>query len=638
MAKRPTPAARPKTTNQTKQTAPRTVASVFKPLLSDTFGEFRRFHLVPALMIVALATALYIRSVSYEYVLDDQIVVHDNAYTKQGIAGWGKLLTTETFEGYFGASKGTKKLVEGGRYRPLSLMTFAVEWQFFAPDTTTLPVKYDKMHDYTDAKTLPVRFVHHLMNILFYCLSGLLLYRVLWLLFPLSLREKWFLSVPFVATLLWIAHPTHVEAVANIKGRDEVLSLIGALGSLYFVLRWLSDSKNWRLIFAASSYFLGLLAKENTITFLAVVPFTMYFFSQARRSQYVTVFVPFALATVLYMMMRISAVGFLTVGQQITDVMNNPFADMTFGQKYATIFYTLLDYLRLSFYPHPLTHDYYPYHIPLTNWTDMRALTALAVYVGLGAVVVWGWKAKRVESYAILFFLATISIVSNIVFPVGTFMNERFIYFSTIGVCLWLGWVLMRQLPTHFPALRAVGWGVAALILAGFCYKTWTRVPVWATTESLNRSAIAVSKNSARANVFMATALFEAEYLPKIKTTDSLYAMRVLDTAEQHITHALEIHPSYTSALTMKAGFAAEHHKRDHDTQKLLKAYLEICQQGKYVEFMTTYTRWMHGRFETNLLENYYRQAYQVFTQKQRPDYAKTILGLAKQLNPNIVL
>jgi hypothetical protein len=80
------------------------------------------------LIIAALAFFLYAPSLRYGYVLDDQMVYVNNQYVQEGFAGIGKILSTESFAGFFGEQK---NLLVGGRYRPLSIVTFAIEKGLF---------------------------------------------------------------------------------------------------------------------------------------------------------------------------------------------------------------------------------------------------------------------------------------------------------------------------------------------------------------------------------------------------------------------------------------------------------------------------------------------------------------------------
>ena len=300
-------------------------------------------HRLPVLIILLFAFALYCQSISYDYVLDDKMVITQNQFTQQGIKGIGDIFKYESFRGYFGEQT---TLLEGDRYRPLSIASFAVEKSITGGNKT----------------------ISHLLNVLLYALTGLLLYRVLFQLFPQRKDEKWYLTIPFLATVFYLAHPLHVEVVANVKGRDEILALLGELACLYFSFKYISRNKNRYLLLSFLSIFLAMLSKEGAITFLAVVPLTIHFFTAAGNWKKFIVSLPVAAAFFCYVLMRLNAIGYLVDDKEVTDLMNNPFYGLSYSEKTATIFYTLLQYIKLHFVPYPLTHDYYPYQVRLLYW------------------------------------------------------------------------------------------------------------------------------------------------------------------------------------------------------------------------------------------------------------------------------
>jgi len=156
------------------------------PLYSslDFAPGFWKRHWKEAVIIPLLAFGLYWMSIPYGYVLDDQIVITDNQFTKKGIAGIWDILSTESFSGYFG---GQKDLVAGARYRPLSIVSFAVEQSIFGDNPS----------------------LRHFINILLYGFCGLLIFRILSILIPDKENKNWLLSIPFLAVALYILHPVH---------------------------------------------------------------------------------------------------------------------------------------------------------------------------------------------------------------------------------------------------------------------------------------------------------------------------------------------------------------------------------------------------------------------------------------------
>src|SRR5204863_864452 len=256
-----------------------------------------------------------------------------------------------------------------------------------------------------------------------------LLYRVLLFMFPRArsgLSESWFFSVPFVATLLFIVHPLHIEVVGNVKGRDELFAFLGEMGGLYFTFKYLEQKKLKQLVYSFLCFFIGILSKESVLTFLAIVPLTAYFFTKSSVSDKIKVTIPIVFATAVYLAIRVSVIGHLIGNGEVTNIMNNPFYGMSSAEKTATIFYTLLLYLKLLICPYPLTHDYYPYQIPIMHWNDWRPILSVLLYLAMAVVFVKGWRKKTVWAYSVAFYLVTLSIVSNLFISVGTFMNDRF--------------------------------------------------------------------------------------------------------------------------------------------------------------------------------------------------------------------
>ncbi|HJS54147.1 MAG TPA: hypothetical protein VJ765_06365 [Chitinophagaceae bacterium] len=535
-------------------------------------------------VLFLLATGLYIQTLSFDYVLDDTIIIVKNKFTQKGIEGIPEILSNETFKGHFGDQK---ELVEGGRYRPLSMVSFAIEKSITGGNAA----------------------LSHLINVLLYAFTGIFLYRVLLFLFPQSRRQ--FISMPFAAAALFIVHPLHVEVVANIKGRDEIFAFIAELAILYYSFKWLAENKTRYLIYSALCYFLGILSKENVITFLAIVPLTAHFFSHSSLADKIKITLPLGMATVIYLIIRYAVLGYMFSGQEITNLMNNPFYGMDPGEKTATIFYTLLIYFKLLFYPHPLTHDYYPYHIPVMNWSHWAPILSLVIHLVLLIFTLFYWKRKSVLSYSIAFYFITLSIVSNLFISVGTFMNERFVYHASLGFCIAISWLLVEKMNTN-RMKKNLGYATLLLGVLAFSILTYLRMPDWKTNESLNRSAIKVSYNSARANLFFGTMIWEKDYLTLPKDAGKARRKAVLDSLNPYFDKAIEILPNYSSANSMKAGAAAEYYKLDGDLENLVRTFEEVNLTGTYEKFILDYLHYINPRVKSlkdaKLLEGFYQR------------------------------
>src|ERR1019366_3277597 len=100
-----------------------------------TFGNFK----IQALILVVLGFILYSNSFLNEYCLDDGIVIQKNEYVQKGFAGIPKILSTDAYDSFY-RQMGAQQELAGGRYRPLSVITFAIEQALFgSKETVKLP-------------------------------------------------------------------------------------------------------------------------------------------------------------------------------------------------------------------------------------------------------------------------------------------------------------------------------------------------------------------------------------------------------------------------------------------------------------------------------------------------------------------
>ena len=222
-----------------------------------------------AMLVFILAVGIYFNSGFNGYALDDGIVITENPYTKQGFAGISDIFSHETFSNI--ADQNAE--LSGGRYRPLSIAMLAIEYQFFGANPG----------------------VNHFINVLMYALLCVLLFYLL--------KQYVFKSdqtAALLAALVFVVHPLHTDVVSNIKGRDEILCLLLLLVCIIYYLRYVSEKKFGQLAISLAAYFFSLLAKENGITFIAVIPLLLYFFFNKTIKQALLSVWPFVAVFMIY--------------------------------------------------------------------------------------------------------------------------------------------------------------------------------------------------------------------------------------------------------------------------------------------------------------------------------------------------
>ena len=178
-------------------------------------------------IVAALAFLLYANTLNHDYALDDYSLIKENSMTRKGSAAIGEILHSTYRAGYFNT--------DAQLYRPLSKVFFALEWQYSHGDPEGAP------------------HFGHWVNVLFYALTGFLLF------YALSLYLKGNYIASFLTASLFIAHPIHTEVTANIKSLDEILCFLMFVITIIFVHRYIQKNSIFNLGIAMASFFLALL-------------------------------------------------------------------------------------------------------------------------------------------------------------------------------------------------------------------------------------------------------------------------------------------------------------------------------------------------------------------------------------------
>jgi cytochrome c-type biogenesis protein CcmH/NrfG len=481
------------------------------------------------LLLLLFAVALYANTLGHDFSLDDAIVITDNSIVQRGVSGFAELFSHDSFYGFFNDDS-KASLVAGGRYRPLTLAMFAVE--------QTL----------SDGP-----FLHHFFNLLWY--GGLVVIIFLFVrdLAKTDKRLPWWFA--FAVAALFAAHPLHTEVVANIKGRDEIVALLGAVGGTWWI--WQSAQRNNFMGAAAGAImvFLACLAKENALTFLAVIPAVLLLFGKKQGGGGLAYALPAVGAVGLFLVVRTAVIGF-GLGEPVMEVMNNPFleirgnqwVEMSAGTRLATVMHTLWEYLRLLFVPTGLVHDYYPMAIPAKSWGQLTPWLGLLLHTGIGVIALMKWRSWPFLALGILIYLASLSIVSNVFFSVGTNMSERFLFMPSLGWALAVT-VLVVVGTRKFGA--ALAWVIPATVLL-FAGLTIARNPVWADNFTLFTTDVLRQPNSAKLRNAAGGVRIDRYQSLIFDAQQTTRSQQLLTDARADLDQAIALHPTYKNAYLLR--------------------------------------------------------------------------------------
>jgi len=516
--------------------------------------------------VFAFSFLLYANTINHSYVLDDDVVYLKNKDVQAGLSGIPSILTHSFIYGFTGHNDQS--------YRPVVLIIYAIEKEFFGNNPRT----------------------GHFINVLLFALACVLLYKLINILFSshVSLLNAHY---SLLVALLFASHPIHTEAVANIKGRDDILNFAFFVLSLTYILRYVDSEKKKYFGLSVLFFFLALLCKEMAVTFLAIIPMTVFFFRGLPLKKIFSGMLAFAGVFILYMLIRGSVLDTVTFEEKMKVVNNALAAATNESDRIATAIFILGKYILLLFFPHPLSWDYSFNQIPIVSFSDIRVIGVLCACLGLViySVIVLVKKMKsprpplqggehspsEVFAYCILFFFITMSVVSNLFIMIGSTLGERFLFVPSLAFCIALAVFLLpssallkvekitREKSASNEGLAKsllnIRGGVLFVIIALFSFKTFSRNKDWKNNLSLFTAGVEATPNSSRAESALGSSYREMGE----KEPDPGKRMEYFQKAIVYYTKAIEILPDNTEAL-YNAGVS---YYGMGDKENALKAY-----------------------------------------------------------------
>jgi tetratricopeptide (TPR) repeat protein len=428
--------------------------------------------LVGALFAI-LAMGLYAPSYNYDFVYDDDAVIQDNRFVHKGMNGLKDIWSTSYFRGY-------NENMNVNAFRPVPLTTFAIEYQFAGLNASS----------------------YHITNIILYGLTGFFLFY-----FLSTLLYKFHPILPIAAVLFFIVHPLHVEVVANIKSRDELLAFLNFSISAWLLLKYVDTHKIWAMVLSLLFYSIALFSKESTITTLAIIPAILYFFRQIKWSRIGKLTLPFLGLALFFLIYRYDVIGSDYIQTKYFD--NSLLAADSIGERIASNINVLGFYLYKTIIPHPLISDYSYNTLPNVGFDNYKVYLTILAYGGLIWLFLKGLSVKRVTSFAIIYFFITVSIFSNVFFPGFAVYNDRFLYHPVLGISILLSWVIYQFANTEENNKQIKEWIpfiknnpiplLIILILSGLAiFKLESRLPDWENRYVLFEKDSKTAPNNAR--------------------------------------------------------------------------------------------------------------------------------------------
>jgi protein O-mannosyl-transferase len=359
-------------------------------------------------------------------------------------------------------------------------------------------------------------------NLLLHLINTGLVFYFIWL-----ISGKKLMVAAFSAIVFGI-HPMHVESVAWVSERKDVLYTLFFLLSLIKYWRHLTDGKRKDLIYCFLFFALSILSKPAAIILPFILILLDYWYGRKFTQRVWVEKIPFVLVSIGFAITTYAI-------QSKTAVIS--FEYYPLWTRFFFAFYTSLMYILRFFIPYPLS-AFHPF--PMTREMEWPMLLSPAFMLALLALV-WFKRKNKLLVFTFFFFMINVALVSQFIPIGGTLISERYTYVPYIGLAFMVGMLLDKY---SVSVNKYLLWGIPAVVMLVFCVLTFQRTKVWRNSETLWTDAIKHFPNAPVPRTNRANYLIGASSSVKDKVRQN----EMLQTALEDCNAAVKSNPNHTKA------------------------------------------------------------------------------------------
>jgi tetratricopeptide (TPR) repeat protein len=282
-------------------------------------------------------------------------------------------------------------------YHPLTILSLAINYHYSRLD----PKPY------------------HTTNLIFHLLNTLLVFIFIYL---LSNRN---LIIPLIVSVLFGVHPMHVESVAWVSERKDVLYTFFYISSLIFYLKYIDSNKFWFIVLAFLGFILSLLSKAMAVTVPVVMLLLDYYRQRKFNIRNGLEKLPFFILSLVF--------GIIAIKVQSQGAIAKP-GVLTIFQKIIFASYGFWMYLVKLVVPVKLS-TFYPYPRLITGGNlPVIFYVSPVIALAIAGAVIASIKKTRIILFGFIFYFVTVALVLQFM-PVGkAIIADRYTYIPYIGL------------------------------------------------------------------------------------------------------------------------------------------------------------------------------------------------------------
>ncbi len=313
--------------------------------------------------------------------------------------------------------------------------------------------------------------IFHVSNAVWHLLNSILVFFLTIRIFPNKS------GAAFLVALLFAIHPMHIESVAWISSRKDLIYTFFYLISLITYLEYLKNKQKKYLLITFGTAAISLLSKPAAITLPIALVLLHYLEFGKIKIKSVFPLIPLFIGSLI--------IGILTIQLQ-SNASINDLETYSITERLLFALYGLFFYISKSIIPTGLSPMHpYPEASEMLGWEFLLPMSMGAVLLILGLL---GARKNRIFGFAVLFFLLNLVLMLQLVSAGRAIVAERYSYLCYLGLFLALV-VLFDRIP-RIPKRRSTFYFISIIIGLPFLHLSGQQLKVWENSEALWNKAI----------------------------------------------------------------------------------------------------------------------------------------------------
>jgi hypothetical protein len=367
-----------------------------------------------------------------------------------------------------------------------------------------------------------------------------------------------------VCCIIFLVHPNHVSVVANIKSRDNLLSMLFGLLAAIQLIKIFDSRTYYRLLLFFLLILLALLSKRDSYSFIVIPALVIVFFRQVNIRKIMA-----ALFSVIMLYFFVFIVYGLFKSLPDPDlydftmrISENPLAGAhSFSDSISMALTSLYYYFKFLILPDGY-YFYFGYNqIPLTGLFSIYHISVLLAGLIMLALSIWKYKTNKIYLFCLLAFAASIAYALNLYTPVAGIVMDRYNFIPSIYFCLAIS-AILTQHTSQTPVFRYTNSLIAFLIIiyAGF---TGYRTSAWKNYYTLFDRDLPFLGQSANAYRLAGGTYIHQAIIEEMKADhDKNLTDSFINKGERYVLHSLKIYDQSPQAWEL-AGLCDYYRRND---------------------------------------------------------------------------